>query len=357
MATQVLDPVKAEQFAGKMLNVLNDACLTLLVSVGHQTGLFDKMSKLPPSTVETIAGKTELNERYVREWLGGMVTGRIIEYDPTNLTYFFPPEHASFLTREAGPNNFSIFAQYIPLFAGVENQIVDCFRVGGGVPYSSFKKFQSLQAEESSQIHDAKLINAILPLVPGLVEKLERGVEVADIGCGQGHAINLMAKAFPNSYFKGYDFSKEGITTGREEAKKLNLKNASFELIDVSNFNERNKYYLITAFDAIHDQIKPAKVLKSIETALVGDGVFLMVDVAASSLLQENLAHPLGTALYTVSTFHCMTVSLANHGDGLGTVWGEQKARQMLFEAGFNNIEVTRLPEDFLNNYYISRKN
>lgn len=356
METQVLDPVKAEQFAGKMLNVLNDGFLALLISVGHQTGLMDKLAKLPPSTVEIIAEKTGLNERYIREWLGGMVTGRIIEYDPINKTYFLPQEHASFLTREAGPNNLATVAQYIPLMAGVEAQIVNCFRNGGGVPYSSFKRFQSLQAEESAQIQDAKLISTILPLASGLIEQLEKGIEVADIGCGQGHAINLMAKAFPNSRFTGYDFSEEGITRSREEANRLNLKNASFELKDVTNIDEKNKFYFITAFDSIHDQIKPAQVLKNIENALTDDGVFIMIDVAASSLLQENIDHPLGTALYTVSTFHCMTVSLANNGDGLGTVWGEQKARQMLSEAGFNHVVVKRFPEDILNNYYIARK-
>jgi len=356
MATETIDQAKAGAFAGQMVGILNGSILGLMTSIGHRTGLFDKMAELPPSTSEQIAQATGLNERYVREWLGAMVTGRFMEYDPAGKTYRLPPEHAASITRAAGPNNLAAFMQFGALMGNVEDQIVDCFQKGGGVPYSAYPKFQQLMAEESAQVFDATLIDVTLPLVPGLVDRLKSGIEVADISCGQGHAINLMAKAFSNSRFVGYDFSEDGISAGKAEAKQLGLTNARFEVKDVADLNETAKYDLITVFDAIHDQAQPRKVLANISCALKPDGVFLCVDIQASSNLEENMQHPLAPMLYGVSTLHCMTVSLALNGEGLGTVWGEQKARELLTEAGFKRIDVEHVEGDIFNSYYVCRK-
>jgi len=356
MTTETIDQAKAEAFAGQMVGILNGSILGLMTSIGHRTGLFDKMAELPPSTSEQIAQATGLNERYVREWLGAMVTGRFMEYDPAGKTYRLPPEHAASITRAAGPNNLAAFMQFAALMGNVEDQIVDCFQKGGGVPYSAYPKFQQLMAEESAQVFDATLTDVTLPLVPGLVDRLKSGIEVADISCGQGHAINLMAKAFSNSRFVGYDFSEGGISAGKAEAKQLGLTNARFEVKDVAELNETAKYDLITVFDAIHDQAQPRKVLANISRALKPDGVFLCVDIQASSNLEENMEHPLAPMLYGVSTLHCMTVSLALNGEGLGTVWGEQKARELLTEAGFKQIDVEHVEGDIFNSYYVCRK-
>ncbi|TMG08679.1 MAG: class I SAM-dependent methyltransferase [Chloroflexi bacterium] len=356
MATETIDQAKAVAFAGQMVGILNGSVLGLMTSIGHRTGLFDKMAELPPSTSEQIAQATGLNERYVREWLGAMVTGRFIEYDPAGKTYRLPPEHAASITRAAGPNNLAAFMQFAALMGNVEDQIVDCFQKGGGVPYSAYPKFQQLMAEESAQVFDATLTDVTLPLVPGLVDRLKSGIEVADISCGQGHAINLMAKAFSNSRFVGYDFSEGGISAGKAEAKQLGLTNARFEVKDVAALNETATYDLITVFDAIHDQAQPRKVLANISRALKRDGVFLCVDIQASSNLEENMQHPLAPMLYGVSTLHCMTVSLALNGEGLGTVWGEQKARELLTEAGFKQIDIEHIEGDIFNSYYVCRK-
>ena len=356
MTTPELDMDKKEAFAGKMLNFLNGAGLTLMISIGHQTGLFDAMSNLPPSTTEQIAQALELNERYVREWLGSMVTGKIIEYTPAEKTYWFPPEHAAFLTRAAGPDNLAVFAQGVSLLATVEDQVIQSFRSGGGVPYSAYPRFQQLQAEETRGVFDATLVQRILPLIPGLVNRLNSGIAVADFGCGQGHAINVMAQAFPNSRFVGYDFSEEGVGVGRTEAAQLHLSNAKFEVRDLASSPQESVFDLVTAFDVIHDLAHPSTVLRNIADSLRSDGIFLMVDIAASSNLEENVEHPLGPILYAVSTTHCMTVSLAQGGEGLGTVWGEQKAMELLDEAGFTEVDVTWVEGDILNSYYISRK-
>src|SRR6516162_8590107 len=208
----------AEEFAERMLRTLNEAALALMVSVGHRTGLFDVMAGMPAATSAEIASKAELDERYVREWLAAMTTGRIVEHDGATGSYWLPAEHAAWLTRAAGMQNLAIGMQYIGLMAQVEDQIVDCFRHGGGVPYSAFPRFQAVMAEDSGAVHDATLIDGTLPLVPGLTGRLRDGIDVADVGCGSGHAVNLMAGAFPRSRFTGFDFSEAGIAAARAEA-------------------------------------------------------------------------------------------------------------------------------------------
>jgi 2-polyprenyl-3-methyl-5-hydroxy-6-metoxy-1,4-benzoquinol methylase len=285
-----------------------------------------------------------------------MTLAQVIEYDPADRTYHLPSEHAAFLTRAAGPNNFAFFMQYIPLLGNVEADVVESFRKGGGVPYSKFPGFQRLQGEETARVYDAALVDAILPLAPGIVERLREGISVLDIGCGAGHAINVMAKAFPNSNFTGYDLSEEGIALGRAEARAWGLANARFGVQDVAELAETAQYDLITAFDTIHDQAHPRRVLAAVARALKPDGTFLMGDIAASSNLEENYEHPMGPALFMFSTFHCMTVSLAVGGEGLGTCWGEQKARELLAEAGFTKISTGQVEGDFLNIYYACQK-
>jgi 2-polyprenyl-3-methyl-5-hydroxy-6-metoxy-1,4-benzoquinol methylase len=356
MVSDEFDETKLEAFGNRMVDVLNMASIALMTSIGHQTGLFDTMADLPPATCLLVAGAAGLNERYVREWLGAMVTGRIVDYEPTNKTYSLPSEHAVLLTREAGTDNMARDMQYISMMAEVEQGIVESFQNGGGVPYSAFQRFQKLMAENSKAGHDASLLKTTLLLVPGLVDQLQAGIDVADVGCGSGHAINLMAQAFPNSRFIGYDFSEEGIRVGQAQAEEMGVSNAKFEARDVSTLDMTQSYDFITAFDAIHDQAQPAIVLQAISRALRSDGVFLMVDIAASSNVDENVDHVLGPYLYTISTMHCMTVSLALDGQGLGTVWGEQLALKMLANAGFTNVEIKRIDTDIFDNYYICGK-
>lgn len=356
MSSRVLDTQKADAFAQRMVGILNDGALALMVSIGHRTGLFDTLARLPPSTSPQIAAAAGLNERYVREWLGAMVTGRIIDVDPEDNTYGLPTEHAASLTRAATPNNMATFAQYIPLLGAVEDDIVDCFRMGGGVPYSSFPRFQLVMAEESSQTVASALIDTILPLAPGLVDSLRSGIDVLDVGCGHGHVVNLMARAFPNSRFTGFDLSQEGIAAARREADEFGLSNADFRVEDVSVLNSVEQYDLITAFDVIHDQARPGVVLSEINKALRSGGTFLMQDIAASTHVHNNIDHPIAPFLYTISCMHCMTVSLAQGGEGLGAMWGQEKALEMLSAAGFTDTDVKQLPHDFQNSYFISRK-
>ena len=298
------DQAKANAFSHKMLGILNDASVAQMIVIGHQVGLFDTLAGLAPSTSEQIAAASALNERYVREWLGAMVTGQIVDYDPAEKTYRLPPEHAAAITRAAGPKNLATLMQMVPMVARVQQGIVDSFRNGGGVPYSAFSDFHQLMAEVSGAVHDVTLVDTTLPLVSQLVERLRTGIDVLDVGCGSGHAVNLMAQAFPHSRFTGYDFSEDGIAAGRAEAQEWGVTNAQLAVKDVAELDDVSRYDFITAFDSIHDQAHPRAVLKGIAQALRPDGTFLMVDVNSSSHLEENHDHPLGPMMYSISCMH-----------------------------------------------------
>jgi 2-polyprenyl-3-methyl-5-hydroxy-6-metoxy-1,4-benzoquinol methylase len=345
-----------DEFAERIVGAIDSACLSVLLSIGHQTKLFDTLAELPPATSSQIADSAGLNERYVREWLGGVVAARIVEYDPAARTYSLPSHRAAVLTRTAGPDNLARVAQFLPLFGEVEQKIIGCFHAGGGLPYTDYPRFHKLMAEQSGEVFDADLVDVILPLAEGLPERLRAGADVADIGCGSGHAINVMAQAFPVSRFTGIDFSEEGLAVGAAEAQRLGLTNATFLQQDVAELDATETYDVITVFDAIHDQAQPARVLDNIYRALRPGGLFLMVDIKASSQLEDNIGVPLATFLYTVSTMHCMSVSLGLDGVGLGTVWGRQLATSMLADAGFGDVAVSEIESDPFNNYYIARK-
>jgi 2-polyprenyl-3-methyl-5-hydroxy-6-metoxy-1,4-benzoquinol methylase len=281
-----------------------------------------------------------------------MATGKIVEYDGARGTYRLPAEHAAFLTRAAGPNNFATFTQFVTAYGQVTGDIVRCFREGGGVPYEKFHGFHHLMSELSGTIHEAALVDVILPLAGAhVIEQLRAGADALDVGCGMGGAVQLMARAFPASRFTGIDISDEAIAGARAAAPD----NATFMKIDAATLGAPARYDLITAFDVIHDQAKPAQVLAGIRAALRPGGTFLCVDIAASSNLADNIEHPLGPALYASSTMHCMTVSLAQGGAGLGTMWGQELALRMLAEAGFRDVAVRKVEGDVLNNYYVAR--
>lgn len=348
-----------EEFTERITAAIDGASLTLLLSIGHQTGLLDTMAGMASATSAQIAEAAGLNERYVREWLAGMTTGRVVEYDPATASYSLPAQRAAVLTRAAGPDNLALVTLLVPVLAEVEQKIIGCFRAGGGLPYSEFPRFHALMAEQSGVVYDTALVDVVLPLVDDLVPRLRAGADVADFGCGSGHAINVMAQAFPASRFTGIDFSEQAIATGIREAAERGLANAAFEshnLADLDMASKKHAYDVITVFDAIHDQAQPARVLENIYRALRPGGVLLMADIKASSRLEENIGVPMSTYLYTTSLMHCMTVSLALDGAGLGTAWGTQLAISMLGDAGFDDVRVAEIESDPINNYYIARK-
>lgn len=346
------DRSKAKAFTQLMVRHLEGAAVSVMLEVGRRVGLFEAMAKMGTVTSAEIAGKTGLSERYVREWLAAMVCGGVVEYAAGERTYRLPPEHAAALTGSS-TRNLNSMVEMFPLMNRVIPDVVEAFRTGRGVPYSAFQPdFTGLMDRRSRPRYDELLFSVYLAKPAGLIPRLEAGIRVADVGCGTGHCIALMARRFPSSTFVGYDISEAGIADARDAAAGLD--NASFLVQDVATLEAPAAFDLITAFDAIHDQADPAGVLRRVRAALGAGGTFLMLDVCASSELADNVGLPMAPYLYTMSTMHCMSVSLAAGGPGLGTAWGHQAATRMLHEAGFTDVQLFERV-DPANSLYVAR--
>ena len=344
----------AQDFARTLLGIYTGGVLTKLIDIGCQTGLFEAAAK-GGATSQELADRAGLQERYVREWLGAMATSGIFAYDPERKTYTLPPEHALSLTGAAA-RNVSPMSGIIDHFGQHLPRLVKCFREGGGIPYSAYRPDFTCHMDQAwRRIYDELLISGFIGRVDGLHRRLAGGIPVLDVGCGSGHALNLMAREYPRSSFVGYDLAEDAIADARAEAGRMALSNARFEVLDVAKLPAAPQHDLITAFDAIHDQLDPATVLRRIHAALADDGTFLMIDFKFASTVEGNIGNPFAPLYYGISLMHCMTVSLAYGGAGLGAVWGIEKARQMLAEAGFRRVELLDSPRP-QNCIYVCRK-
>jgi SAM-dependent methyltransferase len=339
-------------FARRVIEVVDDAALALLMSIGHRTGLFDVMADLPPSTPEQIADAADLSEPCVREWLQGMERGGIVSRDPASGGYALPAEHAKHLSRAAFPANLAALAEYIPLLGAAEDRIVQRFQSGGQTPYDarpSFRQLLSKEAAQSDQAVVASFVDSILPLVPGLLEGLRSGIDVLDVVCGVGRAVNLAATTFPRSRFRGYDPSQRHIDRASRRAFERGLSNVQFRVQDIADLDEVARYDLITDFDALGAERRPRDALQNIARALRPGGSFLMQEVAISEHVDESRGLPEGSPLYTVG-------ALAQMDDQPGGLRSEEKARALLEEAGFDNVVVHRLPHHIYNCYFIATR-
>ncbi|HVM51966.1 MAG TPA: class I SAM-dependent methyltransferase [Acidimicrobiales bacterium] len=353
--TPPIDEERVGAFAERLLGAYTGSFVTFMIDLGHRTGLFDAAARGPATSGE-LADRAGLQERYVREWLGAVVTAGIVDYDPTTGRYTLPAEHAVCLTGTTDLNMapLSAISGHLAPFIG---PVAQSFRDGGGVPYEAYRPdFTRVMDGLSRPMFDTVLVDQVLPLAGGLVERLRAGTRVADIGCGTGHSTNVLAGAFPASTFVGYDLAADGIEVGRAEASERGLDNVTFAVQDVLTLPTDPPLGAAFAFDAIHDQADPAGVLARVFEALEPGGIFVMFDIRASSHLERNVDNPLAPMLYAISTLHCMTVSLACGGAGLGTVWGEELALEMLAAAGFVDVTVDEAPGDPLDSVYVARK-
>ncbi|HEY9038763.1 MAG TPA: class I SAM-dependent methyltransferase [Roseovarius sp.] len=349
------DDAKAEAFANRFTGTLNEAALAIMTSLGHRAGLFDVLAENPGLTSGALARKADVSERYLREWLGVMVTSGVVAYDPQAGSYTLPPEHAAFLTRAAAPDNMAVTTQFIGVAASVENEMLERFRTGEGLCYGHFDRFHEVMAEDSAQLVVACLVDAILPVVPGLIDRLEDGIDVADFGCGGGRAMLRLAREFPRSRFAGFDLCADAFAATEAEARSEGLENLEFEACDLSSVQSVGRFDLVTAFDAVHDQKDPLGFLRLIHRSLRKDGVFLMQDIGGSRDLEKNIANPFAPLLYTISSMHCTPISIGQGGPGLGAMWGVETAQEYLAAAGFGEVETHRLPHDPINAYFVAR--
>jgi ubiquinone/menaquinone biosynthesis C-methylase UbiE len=362
-----ISAAKGQSFSQKMTDILNYGAINLAMAIGYRTGLFDIMDAFgAPQTAACIADKAGLNKRYVREWLGVMAAGEIVDLSSAengeNL-YFLPRHHGDFIARRSGNSNMGVYTQEIPLLTACAMEaVIGGFTTGAGVSYDHYPKFQNFMSELADAKHRQVLVDKFLPSVDDgkLIEGLRSGITVCDLGCAEGVAVMLMAKAYPRSRFVGIDISPEAIEKARREARRQNIDNLNFIILDAASLKDddqrRDSFDYVTAFDAIHDQTRPHDVLKGVYHILAPEGWFSMVDIAAKSHLADNLSHPLAPFLYTVSLMHCMPVGLVDGGMGLGMMWGKERAVEMLKQAGFLQVQVCAIPDDPFNLHFLCRK-
>src|SRR5262245_39135122 len=262
-----MNPELTKQFGAKLVGLYTGSVLTKLIDIGYEVGLFEA-SRAGPATSEELAERAGLKERYVREWLGAMATGGIYRYDPKSERYELPEEHAAVLTGHTA-QNAAPHSRILEHFGTHLPKIKACFRSGGGVPYSAYRPvFTQCMDDVWRRIFDQTLLSSFIGGVAGLTERLRSGIGVLDVGCGTGHAMNLLAREFPRSRFLGYDIGEDAIEAARREAAEMKLGNSRFEMQDVAGLPAAPKFDLITAFDAIHDQKDPDAVLRGVRRAL-----------------------------------------------------------------------------------------
>jgi 2-polyprenyl-3-methyl-5-hydroxy-6-metoxy-1,4-benzoquinol methylase len=354
-------------FSEKMIDILNYGAINLAMAIGYRTGLFDVMDEFDsPQTVGDISDKAALNPRYVQEWLGVMTTAEIVELSQAESgenQYHLPQSCGDLITRRAGNSNLGVYTQEIPLLtASAMEAVIDGFVTGEGVSYDHYPKFQAFMSQLANAKHHQVLVNKFLPSVDNgrIIPRLASGIQVCDLGCAEGIAVILMAKAFPQSRFVGIDISSEAIDEARRQAQLQKIKNLDFLVLDAAGLENKKEmkglFDYVTAFDAIHDQTRPLDVLRGVNHILRSEGRFSMVDIAANSNLADNLANPMGSFLYTVSLMHCMPVGLVGGGTGLGMMWGREKAVEMLKDARFQRIQVLEIPDDPFNLHFFCCK-
>src|SRR5690606_22361330 len=230
----VIDSGRAEAFAERVGQLIDAGAAAAMISLGHRLRLFDEMARQPDAFDSgTLAQAAGLAERYVREWLAAMVVAGIVEYDPDGRRYRLPPEHAACLGADAALGNLAVYAQHIALFGKIEDIAIENFRTGGGTRYDDYPCFHQIMAEDSGQTVVAGLFEHILPLVPGLEDRLRAGIDVMDAGCGRGAALLAMAGRYPASRFVGYDLGADAIEFATARARAEGLANVRFETRDL----------------------------------------------------------------------------------------------------------------------------
>ena len=350
-----MNPKKVEELAYRVIGDMGGSFTMALGYIGDRLGLFKAMAGQGPMRSANLAARTQLNERYVREWLRAMVAAEYLEYDVTTDMYRMSEEQAYVLVNEDSPMFTGGIFQFATPSVWNVPRIVDAFRNGGGIPFSEIGDDVWHGIERNSRTRYLNyLVKDWLRAIPGLSEKLARGANIADIGCGAGQSTLIMGKEFPKSKFIGIDFHGPSITRARKHAADAGLNNVTFLQAPAHELPSSGPFDLICGFDCIHDMVDPRGALRAIRKALASDGVFLWSEPNASDNAYEN-RNPIGKALHAISPLHCMTVSLAHNGAGLGTVIGEKGARDLAKEAGFSHFE--RLPiQNPFNQFFALRK-
>ena len=323
---------KLNAFLGKAVGDLGAAFSAVLVLLGDELGLYKALAKESLTPAE-LAKRSGTNERYIREWLGNQAAGGYVDYDVASGQYRLNDEQAACLADPSGPVDLAGAYEIARALFHTYPRVRDNFLSGAGMEWGEHHPclFHGVERFFRGGYH-AHLLNAWLPALDGVVDKLKRGGKVADVGCGHGASTVLMAKAFPASHFVGYDYHAPSIDVARDRAREAGVSNASFEQADATGYNGRD-FDLIAFFDCLHDMADPDGAARHARTALKEDGTCMVVEPAAGDSTSDNL-NPVGRVYYAASSMICVPVSLARHGPALGAQAGEARLRKVIVDAG-----------------------
>ena len=351
-----MDENRATEFTGRVLADTAAAATIVLAALGDRMGLFKDLAAHGPATSGELAGRTGLSERYVREWLGGMFAAGYLTYDDTQRRYALPAEHVPTLATEPGPAFFGGVHQELIGAIQRYHQVAEAFRTGGGVrPADLHPDVWAGTSRFTAQWHQNMLVQQWLPLVPDTTARLRAGARVADVGCGTGQALIALARAFPVITGTGYDTHPPVIEQARQAAARAGVADRiSYQVLDAAA-GLPESFDVITTFDMVHDAIDPLGLLRSIHDALRSGGRYLCLEINCSDQAADNTG-PIATLLYGFSVLYCMTTSLADGGEGLGTLGLPAPVlRQLAGKAGFTHVRQVEMDNPFNSLYELTR--
>jgi 2-polyprenyl-3-methyl-5-hydroxy-6-metoxy-1,4-benzoquinol methylase len=337
--TATIDQAKLEAFVGQAVADMGAAISGLLLHIGDRLGLYKAMADAGPMTSSALAQRTSTTERYVREWLANQAAGGYVRYNPADRTYELPAEQAMVVANEDSPVFLGGAFETIASCYADHNMVVDAFLTGAGVSWREHdERLFSGVVRLFRPSYAAHLVEAWLPALDGVVEKLRAGASVADVGCGVGASTIIMAQAFQRSTFAGFDIHEPSIESARKAAAQAGVnQRAKFEVAAAKEFAGEG-YDLVCLFDTLHDMGDPVGAARRIRQALAPDGTLLLVEPNAGDALEDNL-NPIGRTYYGISTVVCTPGSLAQEvGLGLGAQAGERQLAGVLREAGFTHV-------------------
>ncbi|HSI30891.1 MAG TPA: methyltransferase domain-containing protein [Miltoncostaeaceae bacterium] len=349
-----IDADKLMAFVYRAVDEVGATLNAALVVMGDKLGLYRALAEAGPLTPAELSERSGASERYVREWLNAQAAGGYVEYDPADGRYTLPPEHAVALTDQESPAYLPGFFQVAVGSVLDSPRITEASRTGAGVGWHEHNHEVFDGCERFFRTgYNANLLGSWLPALDGVVEKLERGAKVADVGCGHGASTILMAQAFPKSTFVGSDYHARSIETARARAAEAGLsEQIRFEVAPASAI-PGGGYDLVTMFDCLHDMGDPAGAAAQVRDSLAADGTWMIVEPAAGDAVEDNL-NPVGRAYYAFSTLLCTPASLSQDvGLALGAQAGEARIREVVTAGGLTRFR--RATETPFNAVYEAR--
>lgn len=336
-----MDQDKLSQFTRKVFGDMAGAMSAGLVYLGIRTGLFQVMTDRGPLTAEQVAGISGLHRRYVLEWLHGMVSAGYLEYDPDEESYALPDEHAYLLASEGTDHYAGGLFFAVPGFLGTAPRVARAFREGGGVPFEDFLEEGLIALDWMNWgNYENRLVSDWLPELPQVVEALEKGGSALDVGTGVGRVPVALARSFPEARFVGLDMHADSLRRAREFAEETGVEaRVGFRRGSLEQLRKRERFDLVTVFDALHDLHDPIDILERIRGHLTRQGTLFVMEPRVADRLEDN-RNPVATMFYGFSVLHCMTQSLAKGGPGLGTCLGPSRTERLCREAGFTRFRT-----------------